>query len=240
MASVPSNPHRTNWLLASLEADDFAFLEPHLTLLDLSKREVLYEPGDPVRYTYFPHSAIVCLVNLMEDGRAVEVASFGREGMLGFLSALASREAFGRYVVQIPGLASRIPFNRLQEAVNERPRLRRLIIGYTEALLTQTFIMSSCNAVHTVEARCCNWILSTQDRIDEEAVPLTHADFAELLGVQRSSVSVVLRTLQTAGLIQQQRGGIVITDRAGLEEVSCECYGRIRESFAKLLPVRFS
>ncbi len=237
VASAAQGIHRTNWLLACLGPDDFACLEPHLTLVDLPKRKVLYEPGDTIRYTYFPHTAVVCLVNLMEDGRAVEVASFGREGLFGLISALVSREAFGRYIVQIPGTASRLPFNRMQEVINERPKLRRLVFGYTEALLAQTFQVASCNAVHSVEARCCNWILSTRDRIDQDTLPLTHADLAELLGVQRSSVSAVLRTLQTAGLIQQHRGGIVITDRAGLEEVACECYGKIRQSFAKLLPV---
>ncbi len=91
--------------------------------------------------------------------------------------------------------------------------------------------------MHSVEARCCNWILSTRDRVDQDTIPLTHADLAELLGVQRSTVSVVLQTLQKAGLITQQRGGINIGNRAGLEEMACECYGKIGQSFAKLLPM---
>ena len=117
-----------------------------------------------------------------------------------------------------------------------RPKLRRLILGYSEALLAQTFQTVSCNAIHTVEARCCNWLLSTCDRVDEDILPLTHADLAEFLGVQRSTVSTTLRTFQTQGLITQQRGGIKIADRAGLEEIACECYGKIRQTFARLLP----
>jgi CRP-like cAMP-binding protein len=231
--------HRANWLLAALESEDFTYLEPHLKIVNLPKGTVLYETGDTIRHTYFPHDAIVCLVNVMEDGRFVEMASFGREGLFGLISALVSRESFGRYKVQIPGTASRIALSKMQEAIGARPKLRRLILSYTEALLAQTFQTVSCNAVHTVEARCCNWILSTRDRTDQDTLSLTHADLAELLGVQRSTVSGVLRTLQTAGLITQQRGGINIVDRAGLEEMACECYGRIRQSFAKLLPSSF-
>lgn len=223
--------------MASLEPEDLAHLEPHLEIVMLPKGAVLYETGDPIRYTYFPHNAIVGLSNAMEEGQFVEVASFGREGMFGLLSAIVSREAFGRYKVQVPGAASRIAIDRMHEAISVRPKLRRLILHYTEALLAQTFQTVSCNAIHTVEARCCNWILSTRDRIDGDVLPLTHADWAELLGVQRSTVSTVLRTFQTAGLITQQRGGIIVEDRAGLEEIACECYGKIRQSFARLLPV---
>jgi CRP-like cAMP-binding protein len=125
----------------------------------------------------------------------------------------------------------------MQEAMRARPKIQRLVLSYSEALLAQTFQTVSCNAIHTVEARCCNWILSTRDRIDEDLLPLTHADLAELLGVQRSTVSTVLRTFQTQGLITQQRGGIIIADRAALEEITCECYGRIRHTFARLLPM---
>ena len=229
--------HRRNWLLAALEPKDFACLEPHLEAVTLPKGTTLYEAGDRIRYTYFPHDAIVGLSNIMEEGQFVEVASFGREGLFGLISAIVSRESFGRYKVQVPGTASRITLDRMQQEMPARPKLRRLVLGYTEALLAQTFQTVSCNAIHTVEARCCNWILSTRDRIDEDMLPLTHADLAELLGVQRSTVSTVLRTFQTQGLIIQQRGGIIIADRAGLEEIACECYGKIRQTFARLLPV---
>jgi CRP-like cAMP-binding protein len=238
MASSTSKAdHRRNWLLAAFEPEDLAYLEPHLEIVVLPRGTILYEPHDPIRYTYFPHDAVVCLINIMEEGQSVEVASFGREGLFGLISANVSREAFGRYKVQIPGTASRIALDRMQKAMQTHPKLRRLVLGYSEALLAQTFQTVSCNAVHTVEARCCNWILSTRDRIDEDVLPLTHAGLAELLGVQRSTVSTTLRTFQIQGLITQQRGGIIITDRAGLEEIACECYGKIRQTFARLLPV---
>jgi CRP-like cAMP-binding protein len=228
--------HRANWLLAALEPADFAPLEPHLELVEWARGKVLYEAGDAICCAYFPHDAMVSLVNVMADGGTVEVAIFGREGVLGLTSALATREAFGRYVVQMSGTASRISFERLNEARNARPKLHHLLTSYGEALLAQTFQTVACNAVHAVEARCCRWILSMHDRADQDSLPLTHEFLAEMLGVQRSTVSVVTRTLQTAGLIRQSRGGITVVDRAGLEETSCECYDRIRQIYQRLLP----
>jgi CRP-like cAMP-binding protein len=228
--------HRANRLLAALEPEDFAYFEPHLEIIDLHRRQVLYEAGETIHYTYFPHDAVVSLVNVLEDGGSVEVAVFGREGVFGLISALFTREAFGRYIVQIPGTASQVEIEWLREAVNACPRMRLLLYRFTEALLAQTFQIVTCNAVHSVEARCCRWLLSTHDRVEQDMLPLTHEFLAEMLGTQRPSVSIVLRTLQTAGLIRQRRGGIVITDRAGLEEVACECYGKIRRSYERLLP----
>jgi len=236
MPRVSQAVHRTNWLLAALEPDDFALLEPHLELIELARGQVLYEPGDPIRHIYFPHQAVVSLVNVMDDGSTVEVTAFGRGGILGFLSALVTREAFGRYIVQMGGTASRITYERLNEVRNACPALRQVIANFGEALLTHTFQVLSCNAVHPVEARCCRWILSLHDRADGDTLPLTHEFLAEMLGVQRSTVSVVTRMLQTAGLIQQGRGSITVTDRAGLEDAVCECYRRLRRIHERLLP----
>jgi CRP-like cAMP-binding protein len=228
--------HRANRFLAALEASDFAFLEPHLEAVILPRGTVLYAPGDPIRYTYFPHDAIVSLVDVMEDGRLAEVAMFGREGLFGLLSAFVSREAFGRYVVQVPGSASRVPLEHMHAAIQTRPALQRLVLAYNEALLAQAYHTVACNAVHPVEARCCRWLLSTHDRMDQDALPLTHEFLAEMLGVQRSTVSSVLRGLQGSGLIEQRRGGIDVIDRAGLERAACECYRKIRFRFETLLP----
>jgi CRP-like cAMP-binding protein len=236
MPQVLYASHRTNRLLAALEPDDLAALEPHLELVELTRGQVLYELGEIISHAYFLHNAIISLVNVMEDGATNEVAVFGREGVVGLLSALVTREAFGRYVVQMTGTASRITFECLNEVRNAQPKLRQLIMNYGEAFLAQTFQTVSCNALHPVEARCCRWILSMHDRADGDTLPLTHEFLAEMLGMQRSSVSVVTRTLQTAGLIQQARGSITITDRAGLEDATCECYGKIRRVYQRLLP----
>jgi len=236
MPQAVNADHRINRLLASLEPEDFALVEPHLELVNLERKQVLYETGDVITYAYFPHTAIISLVNVMEDGGTVEVGVFGSEGVFGLLSALVTREAFGRYIVQMTGTASRIQFERLSEVRNVCPRLRQLIMNYSEALLAQTFQTVSCNAVHPVDVRCCRWILTMHDRAEGDTLPLTHEFLAEMLGVQRSTVSVVTRTLQAAGLIQQSRGGITVLDRAGLEDTACECYGRIRRIYQRLLP----
>jgi CRP-like cAMP-binding protein len=232
--------HRKNRLLAALEPDDLAALRPHLEIVRLTRGQVLYDVGDLLRFSYFPHDAIVSLVNDMEDGGSVEVAVFGREGVFGLMAEIATREAFGRYIVQMGGTASRIAFEQLNEVRNLRPKLRQLFTNYGQVLLVHTFQTVACNAVHPVEARCCRWILAMHDRAEQDTLPLTHEFLAEMLGVQRSSVSVVTRTLQTAGLIQQSRGSITVSDRAGLEETACECYRKIRRIYERLLPGTFS
>jgi CRP-like cAMP-binding protein len=199
----------------------------------------VYDTGETIRHVYFPHDTIVSFTTLLQDGGSVEMAAFGRESMFGYVSALVTRQSFGRYIAQFSGTASRIPLDRLIEVIHTRPEVRQLILNYTEALLTQTLQAVACNAVHSVEARCCRWILSTRDRFDHDALPLTHETLAQTLGVQRSTVSSVTRALQMAGLISQGRGVITITDREGLEETACECYRMIRGRFEHLLPRTF-
>jgi len=228
--------HRANRLLAALAPEDFAALEPHLEFIELPKGKVVYEAGAPITHAYFPHKAIVSLTTILDNGGSVEMAVFGREAMFGYVGALVTRQSFGRYVTQLAGTASRIPVERLNAISRENAMVRQLISNFTEALLGQTLQTVACNAVHSVEARCCRWILSTHDRLDQDALPLTHETLAEMLGVQRSTVSSVARSLQIAGLIHQGRGVITVTDRAGLEDMSCECYRAIRSNFERLLP----
>jgi CRP-like cAMP-binding protein len=227
--------HRKNLLLASLEPEDLALLAPDIEAVEISRGQILYDTGDLMHDAYFPHDSIISLVNVLEDGGSTEVAGFGYEGVMGLLSGLVTREAFGRYVVVTSGSASRIPVERLNEVRTTRPRLRQLIRSYGEALLAQTFQAVSCNAVHGVEARCSRWILSMHDRLDQDTLPLTHEFMAGMLGVQRSTLSTVTYKLQTAGLIRQSRGSITVTDRAGLEQTACECYGKVRRIYERLL-----
>jgi CRP-like cAMP-binding protein len=225
-----------NRLLAALEPEDFAHLEPHLEAVTLPARTVLYEAGDTLRHAYFPHDTVVALVAVMQDGGSAEMAVIGREAVVGLISAIVSRRSFGRYLVQTPGTASRIDLDRLHEVSNRRPQVRQLLLRAAEAMMTRILQNVACNAIHSVDARCCRWILSIHDRLDQDTVPLTHEFLAEMLGVQRSTVSTVTRALQEAGLIRQGRGVITVTDRLGLEGASCECYGVVRRSFERLLP----
>jgi len=228
--------HRSNRLLATLHPDDFSYLEPHLEIVELRRNAVIYEPGDLTRHTYFPHDAIVSLVNVLRDGRTVEVANFGCEGMFGLLSALVTRESFGRYIVHVSGTSSRISIERMIDVITHRIGVRQTVTRYGEALLARTFQILSCNAAHTVEERCCGWILNTQDRVNQDVVPLTHEFLAQLLSVQRSTLSAVLGRLQAQGLISQRRGAIAVLSRHGLEQTACECHATITRIFDRLLP----
>jgi CRP-like cAMP-binding protein len=222
--------------LAALRPEELAVLEPHLENVNLPRGKALFETGDTIPFTYFPHDSMIALATVLENGGTVEIAVYGREAVAGPISAFLSRKSFGRYVVQLPGTASRIPLERLHEAITTSRPINQLLRSFMEAFLAQTFQTLACNAVHGVEARCCRWVLSTHDRIDQDTLPLTHEFLSEMLGVQRSTVSTVLRTLQTAGLITQHRGLIVVTDRPGLERAVGECYRKIRQSFEDLLP----
>jgi CRP-like cAMP-binding protein len=232
--------HQDNRLLAALEPEDFASLEPHLTIIDLPRGQVLYEAGETVKYTYFPLDVMVSLVTMMRDGKSAEMALFGCEGLFGLVSAFVTRQAFGRYIVQLGGSASRIELPQMHKAMAARPAIQRLVLRYTEALMAQTLQSVACNAVHSVEARCCRWILMSQDRVGDAELPLTHEFLAEMLGVQRSTVSEVTRTLQDKGLIQQGRGMITVVDRPALQQAACECYEIIRQRYQQLLPQTYA
>jgi len=222
--------------LAALKPQDFAHLEPHLAIVGLQRGQVLYEAGEAVKHTYFPHEAMVSLVTVMRDGKSAEMAVFGCEGLFGLVSTFVSSQAFGRYIVQLSGTASRIELPRMQGAMAARPAIQRLVVHFTEVLMAQTLQTVACNAVHSVEARCCRWLLMTQDRVGKADLPLTHEFLAEMLGVQRSTVSEVTRTLQDKGLIQQGRGMITVIDRPALQKAACECYEVIRHKYQQLLP----
>jgi CRP-like cAMP-binding protein len=228
-----------NRLLVALELDDFTALEPYLHGVSLQQDQVLYEAGDPLRYAYFPHDAVVSLVAILKDGRSAEMAVYGREGALGLVSAMTNPPSFGRYIVQASGTASQVELERLQEVISIRPKVRQLVLHYAEAMMARVLQNVACNAVHSVEERCCRWILSLHDRLDRDTVPLTHEFLADMLGVQRSTVSSIARALQEAGLIRQGRGVITVMDRTGLERASCECYGTVRRSFERLLPYTY-
>jgi CRP-like cAMP-binding protein len=237
MAQVQKLPrHQDNRFLAALEPEDFTHLEPDLVIVDLHRGQILYDVGETITHTYFPHDAMVSLVTLMSDGRSAEMALFGCEGLFGLVSAFVTRQAFGRYIVQLSGSASRVELSRMHAAMAARPMVRQLVMRYAEALMAQTLQTVACNAVHPVEARCCRWILMSQDRVGDAELPLTHEFLGEMLGVQRSTVSEVTRTLQDKGLIQQGRGRITVIDRPALQDAACECYAIIRQKFQQLLP----
>jgi CRP-like cAMP-binding protein len=228
--------HRANKLLGALEPQDFTCLEPHLEIVKLQHGQVLCEAGEPLHYAYFPHNVIISLMAVMQDGRSAEMSVFGSEGVTGLTGAAVSNQAFGRYVVQLTGTASRIKIAKMHEVISTRPAIQRLMRHFMEALMARVLQNVACNAIHSVEARCAHLILSTSHQVDQEIIPLTHESWADRMGVQRSTVSAVLKRFQAIGWVRQSRGGITITDPTALREVSCECYQTVHDVFVRLLP----
>jgi CRP-like cAMP-binding protein len=236
MSKVRVGHHRDNRLLAAFEPDDFTCLEPHLEVVHLKRRQVLYEIGDTIRYAYFPHDTVISLVAVMEDGSAAEMSLYGPEGVVGLIAAGVTRQSIGRYIVQLTGTASRIDIDLMDKVISARPNIQRLMRHFTEATVARILQSVACNALHSVEARCCRFILMIYYRLDQDVLALTHEFLAERLGVQRTTVSAVMSKLQSRGLISKARGGIIVTDPSGLEAEACECYGRIRDALERVLP----
>jgi CRP-like cAMP-binding protein len=233
--SSGDSTHLKNRLLAALDHNAFARLAPHLEVVALTPREVLFEAGTALRHVYFPHSGIICLMAAMRDGVA-ETAAVGSEGFVGFEVVLGGETAANRALVQLSGSASRIPVVSLGNEMQESPRLRWLLLSYVRFFLIQALQSVACSTLHTVDERCAKWLLMAHDRGGhQDTFNLTQEFLAEMLGVHRPSVTLVARTLQNAGLIRYSRGVITITDRRGLEEVACDCYGVVRGALEKIL-----
>lgn len=228
-----------NRLLSVLPTEDRGLVAPHLVPVDLEKGRLLYDPGDLVDQVYFPNDCVVSLMTLMENGAAIESAIIGREGALGLMAAVAPRQSLTRAIVQAPGSALRIAAGPLHEIWSRSPALRDLVDRHSEALLGHAIQSVACNALHAVEARFSRWLLSCHDRIDSNTINLTQEFLADMLGVQRTTVTAVAGSMQAKGLIRYRRGVVDILDRAGLEAMTCECYGAVRRGYERLLPASF-
>lgn len=228
---------RANRLLAALPSAVLNDIAPHLRQLNLERGRVLFEPGDDVDLTHFPtRSAIISLQLVTRDGREVEAASIGREGAAGGIVSSGHKPAYGRAVVQIAGPVLVIATEQLEGAKRRRPEIADLFSRYADALLAQVMQSVVCNALHPVEQRACRWLLATHDRSDTDIIRLTQQSLAEMLGVQRTTVSGVAKALEHRGLIRQHHGHVEVIDRDGLEEACCECYQAVEDHFSLLLP----
>jgi CRP-like cAMP-binding protein len=218
-----------NRLLAALSPADFSLLAPNLTDIPLTPLgDVLQESGEAIKYVYFPQVGMISLLAVMQNGSAVETATVGREGAAGAMSGLGSRIAAHRSVVQIEGIASRIAAPRFEAAVNGSASIKDLVVRYSDRLMMMVQQSAGCNALHTLETRLCRWLLQTRDRHDNNRLPLTQEFLSQMLGVRRTTLTLIASDLQKAGLIRYRRGNIEIMDRSGLEAKACECYGVIR------------
>jgi CRP-like cAMP-binding protein len=170
----------------------------------------------------------------MESGEAIESATIGREGAVGLNASAGPRESLSRAVVQAPGHAFRVPVAAAQELWKRSQTFRELVDRNSEAVYAHTIQSVACNALHSVEARFCRWLLACRDRIDGDTVHLTQEFLADMLGVQRTTVTAVAQSLQNKGLIRYRRGVVDILDRAGLEAATCECYGSVQRTYQRL------
>jgi CRP-like cAMP-binding protein len=226
---------RGNRLLAAMEADSRARIEPHLEPVVLKLGEVVCDAGGLLKHAYFPQGAVLSLLTVLENGSAVETANIGREGAFGLFAAMYSRVSFNRCLVQLEGGIVRCPIELLQSEFNRSDHVRDLFVSYSETLLSQVQQTVACNAMHTTEERICRWLLMMHDRAEGEALPYTHEFLSHMLGANRKSVTLAAQSLQTAGLISYHRGKIKVVDRAGLEKASCECYAIVKERFDAFL-----
>jgi CRP-like cAMP-binding protein len=228
-------PHRGNLLLALLSPGDLAALQPRLKLVHLEQDHVLFEAGDTIEATYFPTSAVISIVVILSSGQVVEAAMVGRDGIIGASAALDGKMAMSRAVIQLSGEAMVCSLEGLRGAAVQSQPLLSLLIRHEQTLYAQAQQSTACMAAHHVEARLCRWLLRSRDLSQSDTLLLTQEFLAEMLGVNRTSVTVVAHTLQRAGIIQYSRGKIRITNLEGLQDAACECYETVRSQHHGLL-----
>jgi CRP-like cAMP-binding protein len=233
------NPHQ-NHLLDALPAQDYARLADHLELVSLNLGDVLYEPGMQLRYVYFPTTAIVSLLYVMEDGASAEIAIVGNEGILGISLFMGGETTPSRAVVQSAGYGYRLRAQSLKDEFARSGPFLRLLLRYTQALITQMAQTAVCNRHHSVDQQLCRWLLLSLDRLSSSELSMTQELIANMLGVRREGVTEAAGKLQQAGLIHYRRGKIIVLDRPRLEERCCECYQVVKTEFDRLLPYAVS
>ena len=214
----------TNRLLAALPRAEYQRLLANLEPVPLISGEVLYEPGDPIRYVYFPNDSLVSLLTLVDRNLAIEVGMVGREGMVGIALALGIDVTSFRTMVQVTGTAMRMKAAPFRNELRHSLSLQREVHLYTHTLMRQVAQTAACNSFHVVEARLARWLLMTRDRICSDHFHLTHEFLAYTLGVRRVGVTKAAHALKQRKLIDYSRGNIDIIDGHGLEAASCSCY----------------
>jgi CRP-like cAMP-binding protein len=236
---VPTAPNlspdaRANRLLTALPDEDYRYLESFLEFVNLSLGEILYDSGDEISCLYFPFTSVVSLIYTTESGSTAEMGMVGRCGVVGVSTFLGGRTTSNQAVVQIAGSAFRIKAEIIQDEFARGGALQRILLCYTQSLLTQISHVAVCNRLHTFEQRLCRWLLFCHDCVMKDEIILTQENISHLLGVRREGVTVAAGRLQDAGLINYARGHIHILDRQGLEKNSCECYEVIKAEYERL------
>ncbi|UQR61175.1 Crp/Fnr family transcriptional regulator [Bradyrhizobium sp. C-145] len=228
---------QSNAILASLSDSDRTALRPHLKATHLEQKTVLYEAGDIIDAVYFPITAVISLVVSLATGEMTEAAMVGRDGGFGLASALDGKVAMCRAIVQLGGDAMVCEPAAFKSAAMQSERLISIVMRHEQTLFAQAQQSTACMAHHEVEARLCRWLLRARDLAGSDQLPFTQEFLAEMLGVRRTSVTTVARTLQKAGMVKYSRGKIEIVDIEGISEGACECYETNRAQYQQLLPM---
>lgn len=224
-----------NHLLAALPAEILGHIAPHLELISMPLGEVLYEVGGQLQYVYFPTTAIVSIHYIMENGASAEIAGVGNEGVLGTSLFMGGNSTTSLATVQTAGYGYRLKGRLMMEEFNRAGPMMRLMLRYTQALMTQISQTAVCNRHHSIEQQMCRWLLLTLDRLPSNELTMTQELIASMLGVRREGVTETAGNLQRAGLISYRRGHITVLDRSGLESHACECYEVVKNEFQRLL-----
>ena len=232
--SSPQDPNQNHLLAALLDAE-FERLSPHLEAIPMRLGDVLYESGGKLSHVYFPTTSVVSLHYLLENGGSSEIAGVGNEGVLGISLFMGGDSTPSRAIVQTGGFGYRLPARILMEEFNRAGTVMRLLLRYTQALMTQMSQTAVCNRHHSVEQQLCRWLLLTLDRLPTNELTMTQELIANMLGVRREGVTEAAGRLQTRGYISYRRGHITVLNRKGLEQDVCECYEVVKKEFARLL-----
>lgn len=236
--SNPNDPRnaRQNRLLAALPEAEWARWQGQLEAVEMPLGQVLYESGSTLSHVYFPTTAIVSLLYVMEDGSSAEIAVVGREGLVGISLFMGGASTPSRAVVQSAGQGFRLRSNLMLEEFNRAGPAMHLLLRYTQALITQMAQTAVCNRHHSLDQQLCRWLLLSLDRLPSNELVMTQELIANMLGVRREGVTEAAGHLQAAGLIQYRRGLITVLDRPGLEQRTCECYAVVKREYDRLLP----
>ena len=235
MSLLQSPSPSQNHLLAALPSAEFQCLAGHLELVPMAVGQMIYEPGEQLRHAYFPTTAIVSLHYVTESGASAETAGVGNEGMVGISLFMGGNTTSSSAVVQTAGHAYRLERHILKQEFDRAGLLQRLLLRYTQALMTQMSQTAACNRHHPVEQQLCRWLLLTLDRMANLELVITQELIAGMLGVRREGITEAAGKLQSKGLISYRRGHITVLDRSGLEASACECYAVVKKEMGRLL-----
>jgi CRP-like cAMP-binding protein len=227
---------RQNWLLSALGEAEWNLWSPHLERVNMPLGKVLYAAHSELSHVYFPTTAVVSLLYVMENGSSAEIAVVGNEGLVGISLFLGGHFTSGEAVVQAAGEGFRLRASTVMEQFNRGGPVLHLLLRYTQALITQMAQTAACNRHHSVEQQLCRWLLLTLDRLRTNDVVMTQELLSTMLGVRRASVTAAAGELQKSGLIRYGRGRIAVLDRPGIEARACECYEVVKKEYDRLLP----